>query len=45
MSQEQLKAGKYFPIVNGSAEEVARAHNILQVSGVEELTHHAEASA
>ena len=40
--EEQLKAGKYLLIAHGSAEEVARAQNILKDSKAAEVTHHAE---
>jgi hypothetical protein len=43
--EEQLKAGKYLLIAHGSAEEVARAHNILQGSGAAELARRSEAGA
>ncbi len=40
--EEQLKAGKYLLIAQGSAEEVARAQNILKDSKAADVTHHAE---
>lgn len=43
--EEELKAGKYLLIAHGSAEEVARAQNILKGSGAAEVTQHAEAAA
>jgi len=44
--EERLKGGKYLVIAHGSAEEVAKAHNILEGSGATELNvHTAEASA
>lgn len=41
--QEALKGGKYLIIAHGSAEEVARARNILQDTGASEVNVHATA--
>ncbi|MCL4506876.1 MAG: DUF1269 domain-containing protein [Chloroflexi bacterium] len=38
--EEHLKGGKYLVIAHGSAEEVARAKNILQGTGATEVTQH-----
>lgn len=43
--EEKLKGGKYLLMAHGSAEEVTRAHNILQGTGAAEVTHHVEAGA
>lgn len=43
--EEHLKGGKYLLIAHGGAEEVTRAHNILQGTGAAEVTHHVEAGA
>jgi hypothetical protein len=43
--EEQLKAGKYLVICNGSAEEAARARQILGDTGAAEVNHHAEPAA
>ena len=40
--EEHLKGGKYLLIAHGSADEVARAHNILDVTGSEELKVHTD---
>jgi len=43
--EEHLKGGKYLLMAHGSADEVTRAHNILQGTGAVEVTHHVEAGA
>ena len=43
--EEHLKGGKYLVIAHGSAEEAARAQNILQTTGAAEVTHHVEPGA
>jgi hypothetical protein len=43
--EEHLKGGKYLVIAHGSAEEAARAHNILQTTGAAEVTRHVEPGA
>lgn len=43
--EEEVKGGKYLVVAHGSAEEVARARNILQGSGAVQVTEHAEAAA
>ena len=43
--EEHLKGGKYLVIAHGTADEVARAHNILQGTGAAEVTHHVEPGA
>lgn len=43
--EEQLKGGKYLVIAHGSAEEVARARNILRSTAAIEVTEHAKAAA
>jgi hypothetical protein len=42
--EEHLKGGKYLVIAHGSAEEVAKARDILEHTKAHELTVHAEAS-
>lgn len=39
--EEKLKGGKYLVIAHGSADEVAKARNILQGTGADELNVHA----
>jgi hypothetical protein len=43
--EEHLKGGKYLVVAHGSAEDVAKAHNILKDTGADELDVHAEAGA
>ncbi|MGC8780866.1 MAG: general stress protein [Anaerolineae bacterium] len=43
--EEHLKGGKYLVIAHGSAEEVARAQNILQGTAAIEVTQHGAAAA
>ena len=43
--EEHLKGGKYLLIAHGSAEEVARAQNILQGTAAIEVTRHEAAAA
>jgi hypothetical protein len=43
--EEHLKGGKYLLMAHGSADEVMRAHTILQGTGAAELTRHVEAGA
>jgi uncharacterized membrane protein len=43
--EEHLKSGKYLLMAHGNAEEVARAHTILQDSGAADLAHHVDAAA
>ncbi len=38
--EEQIKGGKYLVIAHGSADQVAKARNILQSTGVDELNLH-----
>ncbi|MBW4054323.1 MAG: DUF1269 domain-containing protein [Proteobacteria bacterium] len=42
--EEHLKSGKYLLIAHGSADEVARARNILGSSGSEELNIHSDSA-
>lgn len=43
--EEHLKGGKYLVIAHGNAEEMTRAHNILQGTAATEVTRHTETSA
>jgi uncharacterized membrane protein len=43
--EEHLKSGKYLLMAHGNADEVARAHTILQDSGAADLTRHVDAAA
>ena len=43
--EEHLKSGKYLLMVHGNADEVTRAHVILQGSGAADLTQHVDAGA
>ena len=43
--EEHLKGGKYLLMAHGSAEEVTRAHDILQGTEAAEVTRHVEAGA
>jgi uncharacterized membrane protein len=43
--EEHLKSGKYLLMAHGNAEEVARAHTILQSTGAADLTHHVNTEA
>lgn len=40
--EEHLRGGKYLLVAHGSADEVARAHTILQDSGADSVTRHTE---
>jgi hypothetical protein len=43
--EEHLRGDKYLLMAHGSAEEVTRAHDILQGIGATEVTRHVEAGA
>jgi uncharacterized protein (DUF111 family) len=43
--EEHLKGGKYLLMAHGSAEEVTRAHSVLEGTGAAEVTHHGVAVA
>lgn len=43
--EEAIKGGQYVVVVHGSADDVARAKELLEVHGAGEVTHHADASA
>jgi len=43
--EEHVKGGKYLVVAHGSAEEVAKAGDILEGTGADEIKVHAEASA
>jgi len=42
--EEQLKGGKYLVIAHGSADQVAKARNVLQSTGADELNLHSSSA-